>query len=261
MPTSQCALTSELLTARGVRHGFSTRLGGVSEGEFSSLNVAVSPGDDPSSVTENLRRYAAAIDVDPARLYQISQVHGSSVREVSAEDDRVALLRELGDALIARDPSIAIGVRVADCVPILMLDETSGHVAAVHAGWRGVVADVIAVALVTLIRNAPRGPRAIVAAIGPCIGPCCFEVDDDVARTIEGAAPGDAAVVRRDRPKPHVDLRRAVRLQLRALGVDDARIEDVEGCTRCDDRRFFSYRRDGARSGRHLASIAARSAS
>ncbi len=247
-------LRSALLSARGVRHAFSTRLGGVSEGPFASLNVAVGPGDQPDAVAENLRRFARALGVEPERLYQTSQVHGATVRVVAPGDAREAVLHEEADALVAHDPGVAVGVRTADCVPILVHDQVTGSVAAIHAGWRGVVSGVIAAGVAHVAIRA-RSPRGLAAAIGPSIGPCCFEVGDDVASALEDAAPGDDAVILRDRPKPHVDLRRAVRLQLRALGIDDASIEDVPGCTRCDAERFFSHRRDGARSGRLIAAI------
>jgi YfiH family protein len=255
MPT--LALESLLLRRLGVRHGFSTRQGGVSEGPFATLNLAVSPGDDPAAVAENFRRFSAAIGVLPERLFQTSQVHGSSVREIVGGDVREAVVQEQHDALVARASGDAIGVRVADCVPVLLFDEATGDVAAAHAGWRGVVGGVVTAAVAQLCRYAP--PRAVAAAIGPSIGACCFEVGDDVAAMIDDAAPGDASLAHAGpHAKPHVDLRLAIRRQLRALGVDDARIDDVEGCTRCDAERFFSYRRDGAKSGRHLAAIAAR---
>src|SRR5262245_60244843 len=110
-------LRSRLLTERRVRHGFSTRIGGVSEGPFATLNVAVGPGDLPEHVAENLRRFAAAIEVDPASLYQTSQIHGATVRPVDPDDDRVEVLHEEADALVASSPEVAIGVRTADCVP------------------------------------------------------------------------------------------------------------------------------------------------
>lgn len=248
------ALKSELLTRLGVRHGFSTRLGGVSEGPFATLNVAVGPGDRPEAVQENLRRFADAVAVDPARLFQSSQVHGASVREIARGDVCERVLKEEADALIARDVGISVGVRVADCVPVLLFHEDSGHVAAVHAGWRGVVGQVVPAAMAALARHS--GARTIAAAIGPCIGVCCFEVGEEVVAAMEQTVPDDR-VVSRTRQKPHVDLRRAVRAQLLSVGVADERIEDVPGCTRCDGERFFSFRRDGARSGRHLGAIAA----
>jgi polyphenol oxidase len=230
------------------------RIGGVSEGPFATLNVAVGPGDQPAAVTENLRRFAAMIDVDPERLYQTSQVHGTDVRSIEPTDDRAAVIHEHADALIAHDPSTAIGIRTADCVSILLHEGATNTAAAIHAGWRGVAAGIVQAGLAHLAIRA-RGSRDIVAAIGPSIGPCCFEVDEDVARAIADSAP-DEDVVLRDRAKPHVDLRRAVRSQLRALGVVDANIEDVPGCTKCDAEKFFSHRRDGARSGRLIAAIA-----
>jgi YfiH family protein len=253
--TMVLALRSELLGARGVRHGFSTRIGGVSEGPFATLNLAASPGDDRAKVAENFGRFSRAVGVDASRLHQTSQVHGAAVRVVSQGDDRLALLNEEADALVAREPECGIGVRVADCVPLLLHDARSGHVAAIHAGWRGVVAGVVRAGVETLA-PARTDRSGIVAAIGPSIGPCCFEVGEDVAKSIVEAALGDGSIVRRTSLKPHVDLRRAVRLQLRALGIDDAHIEDVAGCTFCEPKRFFSFRRDGARSGRHLAAIA-----
>lgn len=249
------AIESARLRALGVPHGFSTRVGGVSEGPFATLNLAITPGDDPAAVIENRKRFAAAIGVDVARLFQVSQVHGSSVREIVDGEVAGEVIREEHDAVIARTPGLAIGVRVADCVPVLFYDEASGDVAAAHAGWRGVAGGVVSSTLAQLCRFAP--PRAVVAAIGPCIGACCFEVGPEVVDALEEAAPGEGSLARPGpQGKPHVDLRLAVRRQLRAMGVDDDRIEDVGGCTRCDAERWFSYRRDGARSGRHLGAIA-----
>lgn len=247
-------LRSRLLEQRRVRHAFSTRIGGVSEGPFATLNVAVGPGDRPDHVAENLRRFSAELGVDPEVLYQTSQVHGATVRLIDPDDDRLEVLHDEADALVASSPEVAIGIRTADCVPILVHDATTGMVAAIHAGWRGVVGGVIPSAVAHLAIRA-RSPKGIVAAIGPCIGVECFEVGEEVASAIAESAP-DVDVVDRTHEKPHVDLRVAVRSQLRALGIDDAAIEDVAGCTRCDAERFFSHRRDGARSGRLLAAIA-----
>jgi YfiH family protein len=250
-------LKSKLLTERGVRHGFGTRIGGVSEGPFATLNVAVGPGDEPAAVQENLRRFATALGVALERLYQTSQVHGAEVRVIEPHDERLAVLQEHADGLVAWDPSTAIGIRVADCVPVLLHDGAKNQVAALHAGWRGVVSGIVQNGVSHLARSA-LSSASIVAAIGPSIGPFCFAVGEGVARALLDAVP-DESIVQRDRgPKPYVDLRLAVRLQLRALGVADAAIEDVPGCTKCDAERFFSHRRDGARSGRLLAAIAPR---
>jgi YfiH family protein len=177
-------------------------------------------------------------------VVQVRQVHGGRAVEADAASGTEA------DAIIARRRSgpAVVGVRVADCVPLLLADFSSGDVAAVHAGWRGVVAEVVPAAVRTL------AGRRVFAAIGPCIGPCCFEVGHDVADQIARATT-ERAIVSALGEKMHVDLRTAVRAQLLAHGVAEECIEDVPGCTKHEPERFHSYRRDGARSGRMLAVI------
>jgi len=158
---------------------------------------------------------------------------------------------------------VAAGVRTADCVPVLVADRSSGAVAAAHAGWKGVEAGVVAAAVRELLGDGDGGPASLVAAIGPHIETCCFEVGVDVADRLAAASPAGRAVVRPASPSKSdthalVDLRRAVRAQLEALGFAAGAIDDVRGCTACDAERFFSYRRDGARSGRHVSAIVAR---
>jgi YfiH family protein len=168
-------------------------------------------------------------------IVQVRQVHGSVAVEARAGVPAEA------DAIVARAGGEAVGVRVADCVPILVGDEESGDVAAIHAGWRGVASGVIGAGVRLL------GGRKLVAAIGPCIGPCCFEVGTEVVERV-------GFVARTSGDKAFIDLRAAVRAQLRALGVADDRIEDVAGCTK-HEVRFHSFRRDGKESGRMLACI------
>lgn len=253
-------LVSEALRKAGFAHGFSTRAGGVSEPPYDSLDFATLR--DPTALRENQRRLAAAVGFDPSRLYQVHQVHGPEL--LVAEGDPASLLRQEADALVAEPGSgHAVAVRVADCVPVLLADPRTGRVAAAHAGWRGVVADVLGVAVRHLVqRGADAGE--LLAALGPCIGPCCFEVGADVGESLARAT-SSSAIARRDeaRGKVFVDLRAAVRAQLRELGLRDEAIDDVPdrtsaGCTRCDAQRFYSYRRDGDSSGRLIAVIAAR---
>jgi YfiH family protein len=249
---STLALAASNLAHAGFRHGFSTRAGGASDGPFATLNFGA--GDDAARVAENLRRFGAAVGFDPQTLRQVTQVHGARVVDAHAMPDEPAA-REEADALTVapsgRSHARAVGIRVADCVPVLVAARDTGEVAAVHAGWRGVAANIVGSALARL-----KG-RDLVAAIGPCIGPCCFEVGLEVVPQVLGAAENDGAiVVRRTDDKAFLDLRRAVRRQLEVAGARD--VEDVPGCTSCDAARFFSYRRDGQRSGRHLAVIALR---
>jgi hypothetical protein len=195
------------------------------------------------------RAVAGALHVpDSGWIVQAKQVHGAR-----AVESFEVIANTEADALVARaaDGPIAVGVRVADCVPVLVADETTGDAAAIHAGWRGLVAGVVHSALERL------GRRGLIAAIGPCIGPCCFEVGDDVAEAVAGVSEA-AVIVRRPGEKACVDLREAVRVQLGRHGLRPARIDDVVGCTKHEPERFHSFRRDGRDSGRMLAAIASR---
>ncbi len=252
-------LESPLLRAAGFRHAFFTRLGGVSSGPYRSLNFSVAVGDAEENVFANLGRAAAALGVDPRRIYYLSQVHGRDVRELSGTESREAVIEQRGDALVGSSLDLACGVRSADCVPVLIGDRRSGAVAAVHAGWRGVVAGVIGAA-VERLRAGAAAPPELIAAIGPHISSDAFEVAPEVAREIADAC-GDVAVVDRSRGvRPFVDLRRAVRRGLIEAGMSDSAVDDVHGCTVGEPERFFSYRRDGQKSGRHLSAIVPRPA-
>ena len=193
-------------------------------------------------------------------IVQVKQVHGGRVVEAAAaagiEADAIVARASAQPALSPARPSraapVAVGVRVADCVPLLLADPRTGDVAAVHAGWRGVVAKIVPAAVGALA----GGP--LYAAIGPCIGACCFEVGRDVGAQIAEACGTRQVVVWGAQDKVYVDLRAAVRAQLLALGVTNAHIDDVAGCTKHESARFHSFRRDGAGGGRMLAAIATR---
>lgn len=253
------ALTSSLLDRHGFRHAFFTRHGGASIGSFRSLNFSVAVGDEAAAVAANLASAARRLDIARDKLFFVSQVHGS----VTAVVDGSALPHEIlgveADAVLSRTQGVACAVRTADCVPVLLADAAVGQVAAVHAGWRGVVAGVLGAAVRDLrALSASSGP--MIAAIGPHISVDAFEVSEEVASQIQSVC-AEPIVFRRYGTKPHVDLRRAARAQLFAAGLADADVDDVPGCTVLDAERFFSYRRDGARSGRHLSAIVCRTKS
>ncbi len=250
------SLESALLRDAGFRHAFFTRGGGVSSGPFASLNFAVSVGDEPALVEENLRRAAAKLDVDATRIYFLSQVHGRTARLADGKEPARTFLETEGDVVVSAAPGLACAVRSADCVPILLACRRTGHVAAVHAGWRGVAGGAVQ-AGVAALRSVAQGEVDLVAAVGPHISCGAFEVSEEVAATLEDASPV-AAVVDRTHERPHVNLRRIVDAQLRRCGVSQAAIDHVTGCTFGEPERFFSFRRDGKRSGRHLSAIVPR---
>ena len=250
-----CALHSTLLDQHGFRHAFSTRLGGVSAAPYDSLNLGFHLGDDEVSVRENRARFAKSLGLSIDRLFEQRQVHGTQVRTVSGADLAESIADEEGDALITRIEGVGIAARTADCVPVLIAHPPSGHVGAAHAGWRGAVAGVVP----RTIDGLSHDPAEIIVAIGPHIRVDAFEIGEDVARQMEGAA-SRRAVVRRDGAKPHGDLAALIRFQLRDAGVPDKAIDDVGGCTWTDAAQFFSHRRDGGKTGRHLSAIVARAA-
>ena len=243
-------LRASALSARGFAHGFTTRVGGVSDGPFASLNLGGAVGDDPALVRENHRRLARSLGYE--RLHQTHQVHGGAVHVPAPDAAPADTFRVEADALVATAPGMAVAIRVADCVPVLLADPTTGRVAAAHAGWRGVVTGVVGAALDALD---PSDPGAVIAAIGPSIGPCCFEVGEEVAAEIAARTAPDV-VLPRTGEKPRVDLWRAVEGQLRARGV--TAVTTLGRCTVCEPGAFFSFRRDGARSGRMVGVIVAR---
>jgi len=246
-------LHSTLLDRHGFRHAFATRSGGVSVAPYDTLNLGFHLEDQDDAVRENRARFAKSMALGCDRLFEQRQVHGTRVRQIS-ESDIVEEISDMeGDVLITRAEGFGVGARTADCVPVLIAHPPSGHVGAVHAGWRGAVARVASRAIESLSHD----PADLVVAIGPHIRVDAFEIGEEVAREMEHAANGGVAV-RRGGAKPHGDLAALIRLQLREAGVPDCAIDDVGGCTHSDAAHFFSHRRDRGKTGRHLSAIVAR---
>lgn len=240
---------SDLLTSAGVRHGFSTREGGVSEGPFGSLNLGGSVGDDPAAVEANVARLAQAAGFPREAFRTALQVHGDRVVVV---DDRPHDSATEADALVAAAPGLVVAVKTADCVPILLFDTSTGEAAAVHAGWRGTAAAIVRRAVERLEERGGRA-AAMLAAVGPAIGPCCYEVSPELAAEFADRHP--EGVVRGRR----LDLPEANRRLLREAGVPTQSIDVLARCTACEEERFFSHRRDAGRTGRHLSFVMGRS--
>ena len=232
---SPVLLTSRLLA--DLSHGFTTRHGGASAPPFEALNLGDLVGDDPAAVAENWRRLEAATGLGFAR---VRQVHGA--RLVAATGPTPPCLE--ADAVLSTDPEVAASVAVADCVPILLATDDGRAVAAVHAGWRGTLARIAEVGALGLAEASGLLPARLRAVIGPSIGPCCYEVSEELAGAFERAL---GPVVGRDGP-PRLDLWRANELVLRQAGV--GAVEVMGRCTACEVGIFFSHRRDRGRTGR-----------
>lgn len=245
-------LQAPRLSELGFCHGFSQREGGVSAPPFTALNLGRGLGDSEAAVTENHRRLAVDLGYAPENLWEVQQVHGADLVVAGPEMNA----NQQADGIVAISRGTAIGIRTADCLPMLLADPESGAVTAVHCGWRGVAAGIVGRAVAALCRAGGTHSERLVAAIFPHIGPCCFEIGRDVADPLRLISP-EAVVQSAGSSRPFGDLAVAVRHQLRVAGLSNGQIEQVPGCTACDPKRFFSYRRDAARAGRHLTVIKA----
>lgn len=226
-----------------VTHGFTTRLGGVSPTPFDSLNLGLHRGDDPKNVEENFRRLADALDFDLNKLVMSHQVHGDTVRCVTAADAQGIDHRVYpeSDALITNTPGVALWVFTADCTPIVLHDPVTGAVGAVHAGWRGTSAAIAAKTVEKMVSVFGCKTENIRAAIGPNIGPCCFETDGEVPQAmIETFGEAAKPSVRPAGDKYYVNLKELNALALRSVGVTDIAVSQV--CTACENSRFWSHR-------------------
>ncbi len=200
-----------------------------------------------------------SVDAAPGRLARLKQVHGTGAVIVSAEDELPAEGSESGwpraDIAMTHAPGTAVAVQVADCVPLLLSDRTSGAVAAVHAGWRGAAAGVAARAVDAMRRHFGSRASELVAAIGPSIGPCCYQVGQDVFGAFSEAGFSGAQLRDWFEPDPapgryRLDVPRAVRDQLAAAGLRVSNIGSCGLCTACHPSLFYSYRREGPGTGR-----------
>ncbi|HEX8355168.1 MAG TPA: peptidoglycan editing factor PgeF [Pyrinomonadaceae bacterium] len=243
------ALACEPLEREGFANAFSTRGGGTSPFPEGSLNLAGFDQDAAENILENRRRFLSAVGVG-WKLAACWQVHGSDLRVVrSAEDPRSE--DERCDALATNLKGVLLGVKTADCVPVLLGDPRAGACAAVHAGWRGTLAGIVKHALARMREEFGTDPADVRAAVGPAALGCCYEVGRDVVEAFRGEFGDDDSLFAPTR-EGHalVDLHEANRRQLVASGVAPERVHLLPLCTMCRPDLFFSYRRDRKLHGR-----------
>ena len=251
----------EYLTAHNLNipHAFTTRLGGVSDGVFASMNIARHRGDSDENVEKNYEILANELNFDKNNLVLTRQIHSDIVRVVTKSDACGLDHRNYPecDALITDDAGCALVVFTADCTPILLWDSVTGAVGAVHAGWRGTVYDIAGKTVLAMRENFGCDTRNIRAAIGPNIGVCCFETDRDVPDLIRaqfGEEVEDFIILSAKKiGKFHVDLKAVNAHALRRAGVKNIEISD--DCTMCRPDRFWSHRVCGTARGSQGALI------
>lgn len=254
--------TADAFTAAGgLAHGFATRLGGVSTGHCAELNLSLTRGDDPQAVRENYARLCAALGTDVKSLVMTHQVHGDHVRVAQRSDVLADLTDPLPyqtDGLITNEAGLCLTIYYADCIPVLLYDPVRRAIGAVHSGWRGTAQDIVPKAIAKMSALYGSCPADILAAIGPGIGPCCFETHEDVPQAM--AAQLGQGVLSHVTPlkepgKFAVDLKSILRWRLTAAGLLPTHIHTLSLCTGCHPELYWSHRKLGGQRGNQAAMI------
>ncbi len=245
--TSSDSTNVEIIRAwpdASICHGFIGRSGGVSKGAFASMNLSYWVGDDERAVDANWKRIRREVP-ELELVARLNQVHGNVVHAATRD---TAALRPAGDGIVTAEPGVMLGIFTADCVPILMVDSKRRVVGALHAGWRGVIADIADAGVRAMVQLGARASD-IRATMGPSIGQCCFEVDAELGERFGREIAGARNHTRAGRPgKAFIDLRAVVRDQLERAGLAASNIASVGPCTRCASDRFFSRRAAGGKT-------------
>jgi hypothetical protein len=237
----------ETLAGQPLVHAVFTRLGGVSQGHFATLNVGGSVGDDEQAVAENHQRIYAALGLGAGQVVTTRQVHGNRVAIVDGRQAGTVVPNT--DGLATATPGLGLLLRFADCQPILLYDPEHHALGLAHAGWRGVAQGIARRAVEAMQEAFGSQPAALLAGLGPAIGPCCYTVGHEVAAAMGYVLPDwKAAMELQGEDHWRLDLSAANAQLLAAAGV--THIEQAGICTACRNDEFFSHRADGGRTGR-----------
>lgn len=249
------------LEKEGIVHGFSTRYGGVSEGDCSSMNLSFQRGDNVEHVMENHRRFAEAVGYDKDRLVFSDQIHETTIRRVTKEDAGKGMIRLSDivgvDGLITNDDSVVLMTFFADCVPLFLYDKKNRGIGAVHSGWRGTAARIGAKAIRAMEKEFGSKPEDILCVIGPSICQDCYEVSAEVAEQFKEEFEEkywDEILMRKSDEKYQLDLWRANEIIFFEAGVPMEHIETSGLCTCCHPEELFSHRASHGKRG-NLAGV------
>lgn len=239
-----------------VKHAFSTRLGGVSRGVYSTMNFSFTRGDDPEAVRENYRRMAKALDVDMERMVLTWQTHTTNVRTVCAEDEGKGIVKDRDyrdvDGLITDRPGVTLATFFADCVPLYFVDTKHRAIGLSHSGWRGTVNRMGEVTLKAMNREYGTEPEDVVSCIGPSICQDCYEVGPEVAETFADAFDKkyhETLFYEKPNGKFQLNLWEANRIILMEAGVPADQISVTDICTHCNPELLFSHRTAAEKRG------------
>lgn len=238
-----------------IKHAFSTRLGGVSSGEFNSLNMSFNRGDKDENVTENYNRLCNAVGIEFESLTASAQDHHTFVRRVTADNRGVGIYKprdmDSVDGLITNEKGITLVTYFADCTPLLFVDTKNKAIGATHAGWRGTVGKIGKITVERMKEEFGTNPKDMVVTIGPTIGRCCYEVDEPVAekfRVLDGLD-SSKFVFPKGGGKYLLDLSETNRQILISAGIENSNITVSDVCTRCSSDLIWSHRATGGKRG------------
>lgn len=255
-PNGVCYLTFPLFDkAGGVRHAFSTRYGGVSKGDTSSMNFGFSLGDKKENVLENFRIFCNAFGADSKNVVCSMQTHTANVMVVTKEDAGKGIYRKRDytdiDGLITNQKNLVLVTQYADCTPLAFYDPIKKVVATSHAGWRGTVAEIGAVTVKLMTERFGCDPADILCGIGPNIDICCYEVDDPVISKINGLdyLDPEKCYTRKENGKYMLNLKEVNRQILINSGIKPENIDVADLCTCCNSDSFHSHRATGGKRG------------
>jgi YfiH family protein len=235
-------------------HAFCTRIGGVSEEDYTSLNISFKEGDLESRVLQNWNRLAMAFAIPLEQFITLNQVHGDDIFVIKPYGDYLPTDKALNyDAIVTTRQNLAICIKTADCVPVFIVDRAKKIIAAVHAGWKSTALEITAKVIRLLYDKYGSSPLDILAAIGPAIGQCCFEVDEKAADSFINQKDHESFLFTSEKPnKWIVDLPEANRLHMINCGISEENIDMANLCSSCRQDLFFSHRGSGGITGRQL---------
>ncbi|TYQ15582.1 UNVERIFIED_CONTAM: hypothetical protein Cloal_2053 [Acetivibrio alkalicellulosi] len=244
---------NKFLKYNNITHCFTTRNGGVSKSEYQSLNMAFNKSDDRKNVEENYKRVAKSIDIDIKNMVFSNQVHDSKIRVVNEDDRGKGIIREsdiIGfDGLVTNVKNVALVTFYADCVPVFLFDPVKTVISLVHSGWRGTVKNISVEAVKLMKEEYGSIESNIEVIIGPSIGRCCFEVEDDALKEFEKNAYWSELLYNKDGIKWKVDLQSLIIKSLIYQGLRDENIFNCKICTKCNKDMFFSHRGHKGKTG------------
>lgn len=243
------------LSAQGIKHGISTRLGGQSLAPFDSLNLGLHVGDDAETVWKNRQAFCHAVGLSAKKIVTAEQVHGDRVKEIFLQDagrgaQHYSEAIKGTDALITNVPDLPLMLFFADCVPVLIFDPIGKAIGISHAGWKGTVAKIGQKTVLAMQEQYSTNPADCLVAIGPSIGPCCYEVDAYVIEKLQANFENWKTLVTLKDEHWQFNLWEANRQQLIEIGITESNISVSGICTACNTQIFYSHRAEAGNTGR-----------